>query len=641
MASKTAILDSHEFKPLTRELQQEKTKIKTAYSDFWNSIQFRKGWSNPPFQQSEVEPYLDSAAEVVARIRHELDHDDPQFKLRMIDGSAREYLWSLETKPKHPRRFIKALVKATFRDAHGYIEGLKGTDIDKFLEKFWEYQQSVEQSKKNDVRGNFKRSWDTTCDILKELLGSGLFQSESKDLSDENTSLIQNMMKGMHHLQLRAEQLLIKQNRMEEEQQSSGVATPIEDETISEVSQEEKMETEEPKQTVPPVQQEEQQQTQETSEQKPINDEEKDVPPPTPKTDESLVKIKVVTEDVANLKTRIQDLTENANKLEYSQLSTVEGGEKIVEDLQRKCLAYTEGLMTDLLKLDSITSSPESRILRKEQVKNIQSMLDEVDLIKSKLHDMSKQLKEERKKKELEEQAKKEEEKKEEQSIPPPSSPQQTVPTPSSPQLPTPTPSSPEEEESKAQQTEDLKRQIYLQTRESRLKDKWQQLKLEPNFQVNEGKDAYVIQGYIPGMNEEDIKLKFSRDRHSLTVEGVRVPSPTEEDLLRQQLRRQIKQDPFLRTKINQLSQEDEDMLALRSGLGRFGRFSETYQLPSSINVDAIEAVYDKGILKVVLPKFQVRPHFRQQNRFGSPFGNFSPSGHFQDPFVLDDSNWW
>lgn len=142
-------------------------------------------------------------------------------------------------------------------------------------------------------------------------------------------------------------------------------------------------------------------------------------------------------------------------------------------------------------------------------------------------------------------------------------------------------------------------------------------------------------------MNQEDIKLKFSRDRHSLTIEGVRLPTSAEEEQLRQQLRRQLQQDTFLRSKLNQLSAEDEDMLVLRAGFGRFGRFSETYQLPSSVNVDGIDAMYEKGVLKVILPKFQVRPHFRQQHPFASPFGNFNSNGYFHDPFVMDESNWW
>lgn len=79
--------------------------------------------------------------------------------------------------------------------------------------------------------------------------------------------------------------------------------------------------------------------------------------------------------------------------------------------------------------------------------------------------------------------------------------------------------------------------------------------------------------------------------------------------------------------------------MVLRASLGRFGRFSETYQLPSSVNVEKIDASYEKGVLKVILPKYQVRPQMR--STFNSPFGHFTPSGHFNDPFVMDQSNWW
>lgn len=473
----------------------------------------------------------------------------------MIDGSSKEYLWSLENTPKHPRRFVKSLVKATFRDAKGYIEGLKGSDIEKFLDKYWEYQKTVKQNKKEDIRGNFKTVWSRTCDSFKELLESPLFQNmDAKDLSDDALHTIQSMIKGMNNLQHKAEQLISKSSQMDEEKETSGVSTPNEDDTGSNLSDEKMDTSEETKQVA-----EETKQVTEETETK-MKDEEKDKS--SPPQDDSLIKIKVVTEDVASLKTRIQDLAEKAQKLDYSALFAQEGGEKVVEDLQKKCLSYAESLMNDLLKLDSISSSPESRILRKEQVKNIQSMMEEVDSLKAKLHDLLKQLKEEKKKKEMEEQSKQEQLKQE-----------QTKQATQETNLDMYSPSEYKEVEAKAQENESNKRQIYLQTRESRLKEKWKQLKLDPEFQIDEHKDAYIIQGYIPGMKKEDIKLQFSKGSHSLTVEGVRIPTPAEEEQLRTQVRRQWQQDPFLRSKFNQLTPEDEDIVSIEKF---FSFFSST-----------------------------------------------------------------
>lgn len=57
-----------------------------AYGDFWQQLRFRKGWAEPPFPRDQVLPMLERAAELVARIRADLDRRDTGFKLRMVDG---------------------------------------------------------------------------------------------------------------------------------------------------------------------------------------------------------------------------------------------------------------------------------------------------------------------------------------------------------------------------------------------------------------------------------------------------------------------------------------------------------------------------------------------------------------------------
>lgn len=136
-------------------------------------------------------------------------------------------------------------------------------------------------------------------------------------------------------------------------------------------------------------------------------------------------------------------------------------------------------------------------------------------------------------------------------------------------------------------------------------------------------------------MKKENIKINLSPDQHHLTVEGVREPTPEEEEQMRTQLRARLQADMQLKSQLHQFTPEDEDMLVLRSGLGRFGRFSETYQLPSSVDPEKIDATYEKGVLRVIIPKLQIRPR-----PVPSPFGQFR-GGHFQDPFVFDQDSWW
>ena len=48
-------------------------------------------------------------------------------------------------------------------------------------------------------------------------------------------------------------------------------------------------------------------------------------------------------------------------------------------------MAYTEQLLRDLMSLDEIVNTPEARPLRKQQVKEIQQMMEDVDSLNGKL----------------------------------------------------------------------------------------------------------------------------------------------------------------------------------------------------------------------------------------------------------------
>ena len=56
---------------------------------------FRRGWAKPLFSYEEVEHLLELAADIVVKIRKEVDEKNSSLKLRVLDGSAREFLWVL------------------------------------------------------------------------------------------------------------------------------------------------------------------------------------------------------------------------------------------------------------------------------------------------------------------------------------------------------------------------------------------------------------------------------------------------------------------------------------------------------------------------------------------------------------------
>jgi HSP20 family protein len=92
-----------------------------------------------------------------------------------------------------------------------------------------------------------------------------------------------------------------------------------------------------------------------------------------------------------------------------------------------------------------------------------------------------------------------------------------------------------------------------------------------PALDVSETKDSLIIKAEVPGMEPKDIDISLSGDL--LTIKGEK-KQKTEE-----------KKESFHRIET------------------RYGAFSRTIRVPVSVNSDKIEASYDKGVLKIVLPK--------------------------------------
>jgi HSP20 family protein len=92
-----------------------------------------------------------------------------------------------------------------------------------------------------------------------------------------------------------------------------------------------------------------------------------------------------------------------------------------------------------------------------------------------------------------------------------------------------------------------------------------------PAVDVYEDEHNLVLKLEVPGINEED--LKVSLENSTLTVTGER-KFETEE-----------KEENFHRIE------------------RRYGSFTRTFRLPNTVDVEKVEAGYDKGILKITLAK--------------------------------------
>lgn len=92
-----------------------------------------------------------------------------------------------------------------------------------------------------------------------------------------------------------------------------------------------------------------------------------------------------------------------------------------------------------------------------------------------------------------------------------------------------------------------------------------------PAVDVYEDEHNLVLKLEIPGMNEED--LKVSLEDNTLTVGGER------------KFEKEEKEENFHRIE------------------RRYGSFTRTFRLPSTVETESVEAGYDKGILKITLAK--------------------------------------
>ncbi len=92
-----------------------------------------------------------------------------------------------------------------------------------------------------------------------------------------------------------------------------------------------------------------------------------------------------------------------------------------------------------------------------------------------------------------------------------------------------------------------------------------------PAVDVYEDEHNLVLKLEVPGVNEED--LKVSLENNTLTVSGER------------KFEKEEKEENFHRIE------------------RRFGSFTRTFRLPSTVDSEKVEAGYDKGVLKITLAK--------------------------------------
>lgn len=116
----------------------------------------------------------------------------------------------------------------------------------------------------------------------------------------------------------------------------------------------------------------------------------------------------------------------------------------------------------------------------------------------------------------------------------------------------------------------------------------WQPANWELALDVAETDDAFVVKASLPGINPDDLEVTYNAN--VLTIKG------------------EIKEEKEI----------EEQRYHLRER--RYGSFSRSISLPSSVKADAIEASYSAGVITLNLPKAEeAKPKRIQVNSVSSP----------------------
>jgi len=365
-----------------------KNKLIESYNSFWENIRFKKGWEKPTFYPEDVKEQLENAAEIVVRIRSALDKKRAPPTVRVIDGSAKEFLWSISNHPDATDydSFIKGLVHANFMDTAGYVENLSEDYVDDQINvmlNFWANENwSVDLVKAiNDNIGLFERLWNefrSENDVENLTLDH---QSDLKNISDHLALLISDFPSLQNDQESQNEMVKHHQEETKEHQEEMKEyyeETKEYHEETKEYHEEKKENNEESK--------EHHEETKEHHEAKEDIFEEnihgENI------HEENILHINRLELEVSGLSKEFLGFQDEINNLD-SQQDNYGISKAKVQDLKKKCLQFADYLMKEMDELDSIVGDSKIVPLRKKQVITIQAMLNDVEKIQTKLNSLS------------------------------------------------------------------------------------------------------------------------------------------------------------------------------------------------------------------------------------------------------------
>ena len=105
-----------------------------------------------------------------------------------------------------------------------------------------------------------------------------------------------------------------------------------------------------------------------------------------------------------------------------------------------------------------------------------------------------------------------------------------------------------------------------------------------PSVNITESSEAFSIQRAVPGYTKEQFKLRTEKNALTVSV-SVETPATNTEQ-----------------AEVQAVEQPKKTLKWLRREFANQG-FSRTFRLPDNVNVQAISASYEAGILTLALPK--------------------------------------
>ncbi|GAB1222612.1 hypothetical protein ENUP19_0119G0002 [Entamoeba nuttalli] len=337
---------------------------------------------------------------------------------------------------------------------------------------------------------------------------------------------------------------------------------------------------------------------------------------------------------------------EHGEDVEY--LMKQEKAVKECENMIKNGIEVNEMNMKVLMDLDGFVGlNEENRKKRKDLVIQIQDELDEIEGMLKKLRvtkmkvekrveeiEKQKQAMEEEKKKEEEEKRKEEEEKKRKEEEEKEKAIKELKKKKEEEMKrksgigkeqnqryvrPKKTQSEREEESKEEEKAIELKKKSSSERIREMID--WSKMKMSVKFQVSDRGNNVIVYGTIAGLKDEDIDVNITKNGY-LKVSGVKKPNDNEMNMII----RTIKQ------RMGNISDEDLAEIVMKYCTGRFGTFSQLYEIPEDIDIKNITVNYDEGILQVNLPRKQ-----ETRRSIYPRFGMNDYNDGYDDPY---DSFW-